>query len=84
MLASIKAHLMLSDNAAAAHQLKTLANWMPSMLQRVQQAYENTRAFVDHIQEVLPEVRSNFVSHELAEEQGFTPSVFSLGPALFG
>ena len=34
-------------------------------------------AFVNYIQDVLPEAKINFVSEELAE-RGFTPSVFSL------
>ena len=47
------------------------------MNQRIEQAYQNTRAFVNFIVEVLPDAKLNFVSEELAA-QGFTPSVFSL------
>jgi hypothetical protein len=50
---------------------------MPSMNQRIQEAYKNTREFVNFISATLPEAKINFVSEELAE-QGFTPSVFSL------
>src|SRR5690554_4003254 len=50
---------------------------MPSMNQRIADAYQNTRAFVNFIHDVLPEAKINFVSEELAK-QGFTPSVFSL------
>ena len=50
---------------------------MPSMKQRILDAYINTREFVTFIKETLPEAKINFVSEELAE-QGFTPSVFSL------
>jgi hypothetical protein len=49
---------------------------MPSMNQRIQEAYKNTQ-FVNFISATLPEAKINFVSEELAE-QGFTPSVFSL------
>jgi hypothetical protein len=47
------------------------------MLQRIKDAYENTREFVDFIEEKLPSAKINFVSKTLANE-GFTPSVFSL------
>ena len=77
LLSFIAAHLELSGNTAASHQLDTLAERMPSMLDRIQRAYENTRTFVTHIQETLPEAKINFVSEELAS-LGFTPSVFSL------
>ena len=50
---------------------------LPSMTQRIKDAYINTRAFVSFIEETLPDSRINFVSEELAKE-GFTPSVFSL------
>ena len=50
---------------------------MPSMNQRIQEAYLNTRSFVSFIEETLPEAKINFVSEELAA-QTFTPSVFSL------
>jgi len=54
-----------------------LAKQLPSMNQRIQDAYVNTREFVKFIQEHLPAAKINFVSEELAS-QGFTPSVFSL------
>ncbi len=73
----IEAHLVLSDNGATANQLNTMAEHMPSMPERITQAYNNTRAFVDHIESVLPVAKINFIPHELAE-RGFTPSVFSL------
>lgn len=77
LLASIRTHLTLSDNAAIDHQVETLAQFMPSIQARVQKAYDNTRAFVTHIQGELPDVKINFVSEALAA-QGFTPSVFSM------
>jgi len=70
-------HLELCDNEATALQYEILAKQMPSMNQRIKDAYKNTREFVTFIQEVLPEAKINFVSDELASE-GFTPSVFSL------
>jgi len=69
--------LKLCDNSATPTQLKFLAEQMPSMLQRIEDAYKNTREFVDFIQHQLPEAKINFVSKELAK-RGFTPSVFSL------
>ena len=47
------------------------------MNQRIQDAYLNTREFVNFIKDTLPQAKINFVSEELAK-QGFTPSVFSL------
>jgi cystathionine beta-lyase/cystathionine gamma-synthase len=77
LLAKMEQHLRLCDNAATAHQLEVLAEQLPSMLERIQAAYVNTRAFVNFIHDVLPDAKINFVSEELAG-QGFTPSVFSL------
>jgi hypothetical protein len=57
--------------------MEILSKQLPSMNQRIQDAYKNTRDFVNFISETLPEAKINFVSEELAE-QGFTPSVFSL------
>jgi hypothetical protein len=57
--------------------MEILAAQLPSMNQRIKDAYINTREFVSFIQENLPEAKINFVSEELAK-QGFTPSVFSL------
>ena len=73
----IEEHLILCDNEATDLQLEILAKQMPSMLQRISDAYSNTREFVNFIQEKLPGSKINFVSEELAA-QGFTPSVFSL------
>ena len=77
LMPKIQQHLKLCDNQASPLQLEVLATQMPSMLQRISDAYKNTREFVNYIQEVLPEAKINFVSEELAS-QGFTPSVFSL------
>ena len=77
LMEKIAFHLRLCDNEATDLQLEILARQMPSMNQRIHDAYKNTREFVDFIQKKLPEAKINFVSHELAE-QGFTPSVFSL------
>jgi cystathionine beta-lyase/cystathionine gamma-synthase len=77
LMSYIDNHLKLCGNEATDYQVKVLANQMPSMIQRISDAYENTRGFVDHIQEVLPEAKINFVSKDLAND-GFTPSVFSL------
>ena len=57
--------------------MSILAKQLPTMLQRIDDAYINTREFVSFIKEILPAAKINFVSEELAS-QGFTPSVFSL------
>ena len=77
LMGKIELHLKLSDNEATSLQTQTLAQQLPSMNQRIKDAYINTRDFVNFIQETLPEAKINFVSQELAEH-GFTPSVFSL------
>lgn len=73
----INTHLELTNNIATPMQMKILAEEIPSMLRRIEAAYKNTRSFTDFIQEKLPSVKLNFVSHELSDK-GFTPSVFSL------
>lgn len=77
LMEKISLHLTLCDNEATALQYEILAMQLPSMNQRIMDAYENTREFVNFIHETLPEAKINFVSDELAA-QGFTPSVFSL------
>lgn len=77
LMDKVAKHLMLCDNEATALQYKLLAQQLPSMNQRITDAYVYTRDFVNFIHEVLPEAKINFVSDDLAE-QGFTPSVFSL------
>lgn len=74
---TIEMHLHLCDNEATDFQYEILAEQLPSMNQRIQDAYTNTREFVNFIHETLPDAKINFVSEELAA-QGFTPSVFSL------
>jgi hypothetical protein len=77
LMYNIERHLLLCDNEATAIQYKILATQLPSMNQRIQDAYGNTREFVNFIKETLPTAKLNFVSKALAA-QGFTPSVFSL------
>ncbi|NOQ74874.1 MAG: cystathionine beta-synthase [Crocinitomix sp.] len=77
LIEKIDLHLRLCDNEATDLQMELLAKQLPSMKQRIQDAYVNTREFVNFIQETLPAAKINFVSEELAAE-GFTPSVFSL------
>lgn len=77
LMQKVALHLRLCDNEATDFQVKILAEQLPSMLDRIQAAYENTREFVDFIKETMPAAKINFVSEELAA-QGFTPSVFSL------
>lgn len=77
LMEKIEKHLLLCDNEATDLQYELLAKQLPSMKQRITDAYKNTREFVNFIHEVLPAAKINFVSDELAK-QGFTPSVFSL------
>ena len=77
LMGKIELHLRLCDNEATALQMEILAKQLPSMNQRIIDAYKNTREFVNFIKETLPTAKINFVSEELAQE-GFTPSVFSL------
>ena len=77
LMPKIEKHLRLCDNEATDLQVEILAEQLPSMNQRIEEAYKNTREFVNFIRETLPEAKINFVSEELAQ-QGFTPSVFSL------
>lgn len=77
LMEKIGLHLQLCDNEATPLQLEILAKQLPSMNQRISDAYKNTREFVRFINETLPTAKINFVSEELAKE-GFTPSVFSL------
>ncbi len=77
LMDKVELHLNLCDNKATDLQMEILAAQLPSMNQRIKNAYINTREFVNFIREVLPAAKINFVSEELAEE-GFTPSVFSL------
>lgn len=77
LLDAIEKHLILCDNEATDLQYEILAQQLPSMNQRIADAYKNTRQFVSFIEATLPTAKINFVSEELAA-QGFTPSVFSL------
>jgi hypothetical protein len=77
LMKDIETHLKLCDNEATTLQVQLLAKQLPSMNQRITEAYINTRQFVNYIKKVLPEAKINFVSEELAKE-GYTPSVFSL------
>lgn len=77
LMEKIEQHLTLCDNEATELQYEVLAKQLPSMNQRIKDAYLNTREFVNFIKKTLPTAKINFVSEELAD-QGFTPSVFSL------
>jgi cystathionine beta-lyase/cystathionine gamma-synthase len=77
LMTSIQKQFQLCDNEATDLQVEILAEQLPSMNQRIKDAYKNTREFVDFIKKELPEAKINFVPDEVVE-QGFTPSVFSL------
>lgn len=77
LMKKIEFHLKLCDNEATELQMEILAKQLPSMNQRIIEAYKNTREFVNFINSKLPNGKINFVSEELAKK-GFTPSVFSL------
>lgn len=78
LIKNIEKNLHLCDNEATAQQYKILSEQLPSMNTRIAAAYVNTREFVTFIEKTLPDAKINFVSEILAQ-QGFTPSVFSLG-----
>ncbi len=77
LLEKIATHLALCDNEATALQYDVLAQQLPSMNNRILQAYKNTHDFVNYIKDVLPEAKINFIAPDLPP-LGFTPSVFSL------
>lgn len=77
LIEKVDLHLRLCDNEATDLQVEILAQQLPSMNQRIADAYRNTREFVSFIHRTLPGAKINFVTEELAE-QGFTPSVFAL------
>ena len=77
LMEKVEKHLNLCDNEATPLQYEILAAQLPSMNQRIEAAYQNTRDFVTYIKNILPEAKINFVSEQLAEK-GFKPSVFSL------
>ena len=77
LLSKIEKHLLLCDNEATAEQYKILANQLPSMNNRIDEAYQNTRDFVNFISKTLPGAKINFVTDDLAS-LSFKPSVFSL------
>ena len=77
LMCKIDKHLSICDNEATDLQYEILAKQLPSMNQRIIDAYENTQDFVNFITKNLPGAKINFVSKELVH-QGFTPSVFSL------
>ena len=77
LMYKIEKHLRICDNEATDLQYEILAKQLPSMNQRIIDAYQNTRDFVNFITKNLPSAKINFVSKDLAH-QGFTPSVFSL------
>ncbi|PKR81640.1 cystathionine beta-synthase [Brumimicrobium salinarum] len=83
LIDKVEKHLLICDNEATALQYEILAEQMPSMNQRIESAYKNTKAFVEFIKNELPPAKVNFVSDELAKD-GFTPSVFSLDLPTFG
>ncbi|MDC1221094.1 PLP-dependent transferase [Salibacteraceae bacterium] len=77
VMEKIGLHMELCDNEATDLQYEILAAQLPSMNERIHEAYKNTREFVTFINETLPTAKINFVSEDLAQH-GFTPSVFSL------
>ena len=77
LMGYIDNHLQICGNQATPLQIQVLAQQMPSMNQRISDAYQGTREFVDFIEQTLPKAKINFVSKDLAVD-GFTPSVFSI------
>jgi cystathionine beta-lyase/cystathionine gamma-synthase len=77
LMATIALHLKICDNEATALQMEILSKQLPTMNQRIQDAYKNTLEFVNFVKRTLPAAKINFVSSALASQE-FTPSVFSL------
>jgi cystathionine beta-lyase/cystathionine gamma-synthase len=77
LMATIALHLKICDNEATALQMEILSKQLPTMNQRIQDAYNNTLEFVNFVKRTLPAAKINFVSSALASQE-FTPSVFSL------
>ncbi|MFQ3214691.1 MAG: cystathionine beta-lyase/cystathionine gamma-synthase, partial [Marivirga sp.] len=55
LMDKIDKHLRLCDNEATGLQMEILAKQLPSMNQRIADAYKNTREFVNFIAHALPE-----------------------------
>jgi cystathionine beta-lyase/cystathionine gamma-synthase len=62
LMEKIDLHLSLCDNEATSLQYEILAKQLPSMNQRIKEAYTNTREFVNFIHDTLPGAKINFVS----------------------
>ena len=62
LMSKIEMHLHICDNEATNLQYEILEKQLPSMNQRINDAYLNTREFVGFINEVLPSAKINFVS----------------------
>ena len=54
LMEKIELHLRLCDNEATNLQMEILAKQLPSMNQRIKDAYKNTREFVNFIHDTLP------------------------------
>ena len=76
LLSYIKQHLKICDNFCTPLQLQILSRSMPSMKQRIEDAFRHTQKFVQHIRNNWPSTKISFIREDLIE-QGFTPSVFS-------
>lgn len=70
-------HLKICDNQATGLQLKTIAQNITSMPERIKRAFQNTKDFTDHMQVVCPGAKINFVSEKVSS-LGFRPSVCSI------
>ena len=73
----IRKHLELCDNGATPLQVQILGESMPLMPDRIKQAFEHTKTFVEFIKDNLPNAKISFIDDQLID-RGFTPSVFSL------
>ena len=76
LLPYIAKHLKVCDNEATSLQLAILAEQMPAMNQRIQEAYLNTREFVSFIEQTLPAAKINFVSEELGRTRLYSFGFF--------
>ena len=64
LMATIALHLKICDNEATALQMEILSKQLPTMNQRIQDAYKNTLEFVNFVKRTLPAAKINFVSED--------------------
>ena len=72
----IEMHLDLCDNEATDLQYEILAKQLPSMNQRINDAYKNTREFVNFIHEYFTSCKNQFCFRRIGRTRIYTFCVF--------